>query len=229
MALSTRTTLLKLSAMATLSASALFAEMATAEGGVYVVASYGSALSTYSRREIDDATNAQFDGRAAIDSSHARKNKPIWSAGVGYLFSPGFGIEASYLSLGTLEYRGDGTGPNPANIASIAVDFETKSRGPALALVWDLPMSNRWGVNARLGAYRVKSSTDYTVTIDEDIDTGTQSATSTSLLAGVGASFTTSPHLVLRLDYLYLDKVKEKLVEEDFDANLITAGFAYVF
>jgi opacity protein-like surface antigen len=229
MALSTRSPRLPLSALLALCPGLFFAETATAEGGVYMTASYGSTLSSYKRTDIDDATDAQFDGRAAIESSEARKNKPIWSAGVGYLFSRGFGIEASYLSLGTLKYSGDGTGPDPTDIATVSVDFEVRSRGPALALVWDLPMSNMWGLSARLGACRVKSSTDFTLTIDDNTDTGTQSVTSTSLLAGVGASLTVTPHLILRLDYLYLDKIEEKLVERDFDANLVTAGFAYVF
>jgi opacity protein-like surface antigen len=221
-----RTTLLRLSA---LSALFSFAQTAAADGGVYLMASYGGTLSSYGRSEIDDAANIELDGAATITASEASKNKPIWSAAVGYLFESGVGIEASYLDLGKLRYRGSGSGTASSTIDNVLIDFESRSRGPALAFTWNLPMGNQWGLGARVGAYRVKSSTDYTVTLDEDIEVGTQSATSTSLLAGVGASFTVSPHMILRLDYLYLDKVREKLVEGDFDANLVTAGFAYVF
>jgi hypothetical protein len=124
---------------------------------VYVVASYGGALSSYASSEIDEAANVELDGAATIDSSEARKNTPIWSAAIGYLFESGFGIEASYLDLGTLKYRGTGIGTASSRIDSVSIDFESKSRGPALALLWSLPMGNQWGLDARVGACRVKT------------------------------------------------------------------------
>ena len=83
-----------------------------------VAANYGGTLRSYGSGEIDEAANVELDGAATIVSSQARKNKPIWSAAVGYLFESGFGIEGSYLDLGTLKYRGTGSGTASSSVDS---------------------------------------------------------------------------------------------------------------
>jgi opacity protein-like surface antigen len=226
MAASTRLTFTRTAAVI---AGVVLGQAAAADdGGLYLATSYGDALRTYKRSEIDRNVNAALDGRVTVDTSKSESNKPIWSASVGYMFSPNFGIEASYLDLGKLKYRAHGSG-DPSDIESLSLNFETKSHGPVLALVWALPMGNNWGVNGRIGAYHVKSTTESVLIADDDTIPTTQKATSTSLIAGVGASLILSTHLAVRLDYLYINKVKEQLLEKSFGVQLVTAGLAYVF
>jgi hypothetical protein len=59
--------------------------------------------------------------------------------------------------------------------------------------------------------------------------TGDFSENSTVLMASVGTAFTVATHIVLRLDYLRIQHIKEKALDRSFNVDGATAGVAYVF
>ena len=223
--------------LAALAASLFDARAAAQESGaLYVGGNFGYALSSYGRKALDDAltSNVNSAGDAlTLDAAFVHDKEGMWSADLGYMMSPNFSVEASYLDLETLKYFASGTeeslaapylGPNP-----LATKVDISSRGPALALIGVLPMTNDWYVSARAGAYEGKTTSDYRILAGTSLAIGSESASSTTFLAGAGTTYVLGAHWMLRLDYLYLNQIKEKLLGQSFNVSLVMAGVAYVF
>jgi opacity protein-like surface antigen len=199
------------------------------ESGVYVVANYGRAPTLFSRSDLDKGLTGASDGALTIESSSVEKHGTIGSAGVGYRMSANFAVEATYLDLGKIHYQASGTAVLSGTSYPSQFEEHTKSRGPALALVWALPLWNDWGVDARAGVYGGKTSSDLINTIGESEKPLSTSRRSTSLLLGIGGSYIATTHLTVRLDYVRLNDVKEKAFDKGFDVDVVTAGLAYHF
>jgi OmpA-OmpF porin, OOP family len=213
--------------------STLLTQPAVADdGGLYVGASLGYTLSTYHRSDLNNALIGTFAGAGytlVLDTSSVHDEQRPWSLDIGYRFSRYLALEASYLELGTLKYAGGGTETSYFGRAPITVDLNIKSRGPALALVGVLPMTNDWNLEARLGAYEGKTLTQYVTTVDTTPTSGHDSKSSASLLADIGASYILNAHWVLRLDYIHLNQLGEKILSKSFNVDLLTAGVTYAF
>jgi len=202
---------------------------AAEESGVYVTASYGKAPKLFSRSDLDDAFAAVLKQTLTLESSSARKHDTIWSAGVGYRMGQNVAVEATYFDLGKIHYDAAGSALLSGTNYATAIDLDTRSRGPALALVWVLPLWNAWGVDTRAGIYHGKTSTRYVTTLGENERSHSGSANSTSLLLGIGGSYTATEHLIVRLDYFHLNDIKEEGFNAKFDADIVTAGMTYQF
>jgi opacity protein-like surface antigen len=203
------------------------------ETGFYVGANALNLLGTYRRTDLDSATTAVFGAEKdgySMGPSSVERNHMMWSADFGYMLSRNVGIEVSYLDLGSLRYSGFGTLTATDGTASeVHLNLDVRTHGPALALVGALPMTNFWEIDARVGAFQAKAKTRYRTTVGEDAQSGNLSQSSTSLLASVGTAFTLTTHLTLRLDYLRIQKIKEKGLERSFNVDGVTAGAAFVF
>jgi OmpA-OmpF porin, OOP family len=203
------------------------------ESGFYIGANVGRVLGTYRRNDINNALISDFggaDGGFALGPSSVEKSHAAWTADIGYMLTRNFGIEASYLNLGSLAYSSFGTQTAlDGGASAVAVTLNTKSHGPALALIGVLPMSNIWEVDARVGVYEAKTISTYETTVGENTSRGRLSETSSSTLAGVGTALTLSSHCTLRLDYVRLQRIREKALERAFNVDLLTAGVAFVF
>ena len=202
------------------------------EGGFYVGGTVGRLITTYSHDDLDAQIDAAFggsDGGFTLNSTEYRKSHLAWSGNIGYMLSPNLGIEASYLSLGSLDYSAAGTlaSANPAS--AVNVDVTLKSSGPALAVVGVLPMSNIWSVNARLGAYEGKTKTSFVSTVATDTTSGKESDKSTSVMGGVGATVAVTNFLLIRVDYLRIQRLKDSLFGRTFNVNLLSAGLEFAF
>lgn len=201
--------------------------------GLYLGASAGYTLGTYRHADLDSALSDGFTqaGYSLVLSSSSVQNEHTpWSVDVGYRFSSYFGLEASYLELATLNYAAAGTanaflgGSAPAT-----AELSIKSRGPALALVGVLPLTNEWSLQGRLGAYLGKTTTPFVVTVNGTSSSGTDSTSSASLLAGLDASYVVAAHWVVRLGYTHLNHLPEKSLGQSFNVDLLTAGVDYFF
>ena len=203
------------------------------DSGFYVGANVGRVLSTYRRNDLDSAVIAAFGGSQggfALGPSSVEKKHVMWSADVGYMFTRNWGVEASYFDLGSFSYSSFGTKPaSGGGTSAVSVTLNTRSHGPAVALVGVLPMSNFWELDARAGAYQAKTTTTYESTIGTLDNPGRVSKTSTALLGGLGTAVTLSSHCTIRLDYVRLEHVKEDLLGRAFNVDLLTAGMAFVF
>jgi len=200
------------------------------DGGLYVGANLGLTLSTYSKGDLNNAVLAAFDNELTLQSSSLDKPKAPWWADIGYMASPYFGVEASYLDLETLKYHAAGTETPPlGEKASVSTKLDITSRGPTLALIGALPLWNAWRVDGRAGVYLGKTSTSYTSQVGTNSNSGSESTTGASLLVGIGGAYSFLGHCAVRLDYLYVNGVHEKVLGNSFNASLLTAGFMYAF
>lgn len=201
-------------------------------GALYVGGNYAYALTTYDRSALNSAlvsaVNAADLG-LALHASYVDSKQTAWSADIGYMVSRYFSVEASYLDLGTLRYFARGTESSLFASAPFATRVDISSRGPTLALVGVLPMTNDWYLNARVGAYESKTESGVRTVVGGSVLAGSYSESSADPLAGVGTAYVLGAHWVFRLDYVYLNQIKEKLLGKPFNVNLVTAGLAYAF
>jgi opacity protein-like surface antigen len=206
---------------------------AAADGGaLYLGAGAGYTLSTYRQADLDNAVINTFAASGytlALSSSSVQNQHTPWSVDVGYRFSTYFGLEAAYLELGTLNYASAGTATSILGGAPATTSLSIRSHGPALAFVGVLPLTDAFGLEARLGAYEGKTVTQFAVTVGGTPSSGTDSQTSASLLAGVGTSYIVAAHWVVRLGYVHLNQLGEKTLGKSFNVDLLTAGVDYVF
>lgn len=207
----------------------LSAPAAAEDGGFYLDANGGPTLSTYSQSSFNNALNNTFGGNLTVASSSLDKPKWVWWAGGGYMFTPYLGIDASYLDLGKLKYKSSGTQATMPSPTAISAAIDVTSGGPALALVGVLPLWNAWSLTGRAGVYMGKSDTDYTSNVGGTVNVGSESVTAGSLLLGLGGAYALSAHCAVRLDFLYINDVHEKVLDHSFNVSAVTLGFAYAF
>jgi opacity protein-like surface antigen len=203
--------------------------VAAADIGPYMGADFGRTPNSYRRADFDAALAATFNETTAVESTSVRKNDLVWSVSAGYQASPHFGLEVSYLNLGTVRYRAVGTRTLPSETQALSVDIDVRSRGPALSLLWAWPVSRTWALDVRAGAYSAKTSTKLTLAIDSNATSDRDSTSSASLLLGFGGRYAVSEHLAVRLDYLHVHQVDEKVLEKPFNVDVVTAGLTYAF
>jgi opacity protein-like surface antigen len=200
--------------------------------GFYIGANAGRVLSTYRRADIDNTLNADLQAAApgfALGPTSIDKDHVMWSADVGYMLNRNFGVEASYIHLGSLRYQAFGTAPSSTGATlSVENEAEFKSGGPALALVAALPMSNFWEVDARVGGFEGRTTTTSEFVTDGVPNPTRTSKTTTSVLLGAGTGVSLTNHVVVRLDYLRLESLKDNFLSRNFNVDLVTVGVAYV-
>jgi opacity protein-like surface antigen len=216
-------------------ASLLAAPAMADDTGFYVGANVGRILSSYRRTDLNSALTHDFsqaNSGFTFGTGAVQRDRLMWSADVGYMFSANWGVEASYLHLGSLRYTSFGTEPSSDGTGTsleVKANVEIVSKGPALALVGVLPMSNIWEVDARVGAYEGKTTSTYVAAVGDNTNPGRRSKSSTSTMLGVGTGLTLTTHLVVRVDYLRIQHLDEQVFERSFNVDLVTAGLAYVF
>ena len=102
-----------------------------------------------------------------------------------------------------------------------------QSRGPALGLLFRLPLLENVDVNFRLADYYAHTELTSTL-IAAEHTSGTVTSNSSSLLAGIGLSYTFAGHWLAKLDYLRVNQAgNDKTMK--YDIGMASAGVAYAF
>jgi opacity protein-like surface antigen len=209
----------------------------TEDAGVYVGATGGLTAGSYGQHSLDEAVLASATSAGyglKLSDTSLQAAAPVAAVVVGYMPSASFGFEASYLYLNTQRYRtaGKETGEtifgtpfsSPLDLA-----LNLSSRGPALALVGVLPLTNSWQLDGRVGAYEGSMRSDYWSAVGTHKNSGSESETSTSLMVNAGTSYSFAGHWMLRLEYVYLNHLSEKVFGQAYDTGLAMAGVTYWF
>ena len=165
-------------------------QQALADSGWYVGGSLGK---TYVDENIDgvqftaDATSFRFSG--------------------GYEFSDYFGVEASYLDLGTLK--------DTVDVGGQMIPVATTANGYSLAATGRLPMGQRFAAKGRVGYYFSDGQTTIAGITEDD-------SSEQNPFVGVGLAFSPTETVRLSLDVDYLDG-------DDIQPLVATVGFSIHF
>lgn len=199
--------------------------------GVYLGVSAGRSQLGYDNARFanEQATLAAPFGRLDWTNYSLHKRSDAWWLNAGYMRWHYVGIEASYLHLGELTYRTDGSF-TPTGAASEAVVATTSvlSRGPALSLVLRVPIAESLDLNFRAGDYYARTTLENGLLVSKYTVTRTSSSGS-SLLLGAGASYVFDGHWSARLDFLHVSGAGDSATTGKYSVGVVTAGASYTF
>jgi opacity protein-like surface antigen len=200
--------------------------------GAYLGGNFGRARNSYDTGFLDGQIASAAAGAGDTVDFTARsiqRMSDAWWADGGYFFTPYVGIDAAFLHIGEMRYVAVGQLTNLFGSQSIGTENEVTSHGPALSLILRLPLTESFGADLRLGDYFGKATLDDSVNVGSNSTSTIASKSSSSLLAGVGASYTIGGHVSIRLDYLRINKTGSSDTIGKFNVNLATAGVSYTF
>lgn len=216
-----------------LSALWAFTGPALADGisGLYVGASGGLAKIGYDNSAYQTLLQNSIAGFGTLDFTSAalHDRKAAWWANAGYMVWPYVGIDASYLHMGELYNQVNGTFvANDGTTHAVGAATRVSSKGPALGLLLQLPLTEHFEVNLRVADYyahttltNILNAASYSTTI--------QSANSSSLLGGLGVAYVLAGHWSARLDYLRIEHAGDNATTGKYNAGILAAGVSYTF
>lgn len=200
--------------------------------GAYLGGNFGRARNSYGTGfidgEIEDAATSAGD-TVDLTARSVRRMSDAWWVNTGYFLTPYVGIDAAFFHIGEIKYLAVGTLAGSSASRSISTTNEITSHGPALSLILRLPLAESFEADLRVGEYYGKATFDNTITVDANTEFTVSSKSSSSLLVGVGASYTIEGHWSIRLDYLRVNQTGDSDTVGKFSVNLATAGVSYTF
>ena len=142
----------------------------------------------------------------------------------GYQLHKYIAVEGAYVDLGRFGFRTDVT-PRGSLTGSTRID------GFELSALGTLPIGDRFGLFARVGALAAQTKTSYTGggSIETLIGGDTQKKRSTELVYGAGAMFNINKNLSVRGEWSRYDKLGNVLTGGRTNANLYSLGIVYRF
>ena len=221
-----------LAAVTLILAGALAPLVAAAEGlsGFYVGAGAGRADNDYDPTRFEsELTTLATNGGQTLTFSDAvlRQRSNAWFAYAGYMRWSYAGIEALYLHLGELTYWSSGALTPPAQ--TLDDTTTVRSRGPALAFVFRVPLAESLDLNLRVGDYYGRTTLLNTYLVNGQLTSATPSSSTSSLLLGLGAGYTFGGHWSARLDYLRINQAGDSTTVGKYNVNLASLGVSYTF
>jgi opacity protein-like surface antigen len=200
--------------------------------GLYIGASAGIAKIEYDNSAYQTLLQSEIAGIGTLDftSASLHDRKTAWWANAGYMAWPYVGIDASYLHLGELYNQVNGTGTSLDGTTSNFVGAATRisSKGPALGLLFRVPLMENFDLNLRLADYYARSTLTNILNAFQ-YSTTIQTANRSSLLAGFGASYTFFGRWSARLDYLRVEHAGDSATTGKYNADMLAIGASYTF
>jgi len=209
------------------------AQPALADGisGLYLGGSGGLAKIDYDNSAYQTQLQNAVTGFGTLDftSASLHDRKTAWWANVGYMAWPYIGIDASYLHLGELYNQVDGsfTG-NGGTTTSVGAATRVSSKGPALGLLFRLPLAESLDINLRVADYYARSTLTNILNA-ASYSTTIQTSNRSTLLAGLGVSYVFLGHWSARLDYLRIEHAGDSNTTGRYNASILAAGASYTF
>ncbi len=142
----------------------------------------------------------------------------------GYQLHKYIAIEGAYVDLGRFSFRTDVT-PKGSLTGSTRID------GFELSALGTLPIGDRFGLFARVGAFAAQTKTSYTGggSIETLIGGDNQKKRSTELVYGAGAMYNINQNLSVRGEWSRYEKLGNIYTGGRTDANLYSLGLVYRF
>lgn len=191
--------------------------VSAASGGWYVAADAGSP-------SVGNWPSSGSTSSSVVTSSESQTGYRITG---GYQFNPYWGLEFSYVDLGSAEYHYRATVPVIPDQASF-VDLRISARASGMAATSTYPFNEQWAAFARLGYMNGSLDVDYKTDALFNPPNGTNFSWKLSYGAGVEWSYTASWAFRLGWDrYRQFTGRYGFLGDRDF--NLATLGVVYRF
>lgn len=171
--------------------------------GFYAGASAGQSRADVDC-DLDVACNADDTGRAM-------------KAYIGNRFSPNLGAEFGYVDLGKFKISGADSVLGTAN-GSI------KAKGFLAAGTGTLPLGT-FDLFGKVGLFRWDADVD----VSSSVGSGSNSASGTDPMFGVGAAFNLGQNLALRAEWERFKDIGDKNSTGQSDADMISVGLAFKF
>ena len=200
---------------------------AEAQAGFYIGLSAGESSYDIEQAELDDVVLDAFfsQGAPVLSGSSTLEDSDTSVALVaGYRFLPYVAVEASYLNLGTAEYRSVGAvnPPGPVTSAPASLDFDVESKGVTVSGIGSLPLGNVVDLHGRLGLFFAQTDISVVARISTSVAEESDSLESVGAFYGVGAGFHLGEHWSLSLDWTRYDNVGDEDEDDDIETE---AGF----
>jgi opacity protein-like surface antigen len=207
---------------------------ALAGDGLYVGATVGSSLFHADKSDYDNVVLEAFNetGLAVISgTSTLNKSSVNYSGIIGYQFMRELALEASYTDLGKLRYHAN---DKLASLANASTDLDAKAKGPTVAVIGALPLSQEWEIYARLGIIFSKVTLEAQATLSTSAGSHTgapvsESSNSVDALAGLGLAWNPTKHVKLRAEYIRYGNVGDKDTTGEINIDTFNAGVTYSF
>ncbi|MFO7326136.1 MAG: outer membrane beta-barrel protein [Pseudomonadota bacterium] len=164
-----------------------------------------------------------LDGESDLDKSDIG-----FELAVGYQASPYFAVEAAYIDLGKAKYEAEGIVDNGGGPMDASSDLTSDAKGPALSLLGMLPVSDRFSLDARVGAMLGKSKVKFTASLQGESASESDSESGTTIFFGVGFTWLINERVGIRVGYTKFSDVRSALGDE-FDVDRIAAGLKVSF
>ena len=172
--------------------------------------------------------SASGSGSLVFTKASLSKRDIAWSFDSGYMLRPYVGVEASYLHFGRVWNQLAGSFvPTDGTSEYVYAATVLESRGPALGLLFRLPLIESFDVDFRLADYYAHTQLTSTLVAAEHTS-GTVTSNSSSLLAEIGMSYSFAGHWLAKLDYLRVNQAGNDRTMK-YDIGMASAGVAYAF
>ncbi|HEY6641448.1 outer membrane beta-barrel protein [Povalibacter sp.] len=207
-----------------------------AEAGFYVGVQGGQATADLDQEELDFLAEDVFLFAgvpliAGTGSSSLDDGVTTWSVTAGYRLNPYLALEASYLDLGTFEYRAGGLVNPPGPVTSLQADLgiDFSSTGFTTAVIGGIPLGESFDLHGKLGIFF--SETEIEVSVAGDVGNGSDgiSSSDTDVFYGAGVSWFIGANWTLGLDYLLYKDVGNEDDTGETDVESVTLLAAYRF
>lgn len=194
-----------------------------ASGGVAKIATDNSAFQT----QLENV--AQGFGTIDFTSASLHDRKAAWWVNTGYMAWPYVGIDLSYLHTGELYNQVNGTFVETSGtLQPVGAATRLSSKGPALGLLFQLPMTDHFDVGLRVADYYARTTLTNILNA-ASYSTSVESANRSALLAGLGVSYTFFGHWSARLDYLRIEHAGDSATTGKYNMAILAAGASYTF
>ena len=157
-------------------------------------------------------------------TTHVSNNDTGYRLSGGYKFNEYWGLEASWVDLGTAEGDGSVTSPSPGSI-----NGKIKSYGFVVAGTGTYPFNDQWSIFLRLGMINAQKEVDVTASGSLAPAAETTSSTDWKTTYGAGLNWNFYSNWAARIGWdQYRNLGNQNKTGED-NVNLASVGIVYKF
>lgn len=158
------------------------------------------------------ASVGSAEQKLSVDGINVTKSDTAFQIAGGYRFTPNVGAEVGYTNLGKAEISAQGESAS------------SKPQAIHLAVTGAWNVSPEFAVTGKLGAAHTRTKLGFR----DAFGSGSQTESRTSLMYGVGASYTFTPYVAVIVEYQDFGKIVDR-DGASLKAHVVSAGVRYNF